>query len=104
VLAQCHRLSCAATRALRGLCATRGLAIRKGLPISGAPPGPVSAVKGWAMFGLVQRTCSLAKFERLSASLATTLPSSTAALGWELVEQLRAMEGKRSVKSYPLRL
>jgi hypothetical protein len=57
----------------------------------------------WIVFGLVQRTCSLAKFGRPSASLATTSPSSTAAFAGSSYSNC-AMEGKRSVKSCPWRL
>ena len=46
------------------------------------------------MSGLVQRTCSLAKFGRPSASLATTSPSSTAAR--QLAQQLR--DGRETVR------
>src|SRR5215470_4571294 len=63
---------------------------------------PLSASRSnahrWIVFGLVQRTCSLAKFGRPSASLATTSPSSTAALAGSS-RSSSAMEGNRSVKS-----
>jgi hypothetical protein len=57
----------------------------------------------WIVFGLVQRTCSLAKFGRPSASLATTSPSSTAALTGSS-RNSSTIDGNRSLRSYPLRL
>ena len=56
-----------------------------------------SKTQRWMAPGLVQRTCSLAKFGRPSASLATTSPSSTAALAGSSCSSC-AIEGKRSVK------